>query len=179
MESPIAEQEICVKCGLCCDGTIFSGVALEKSEKDNLPPEFAKAYDHNSEKERFLQPCPAFDQKCTIYHKKRAKVCGSFRCQLLIDFSKNKLTRQEADEIVKNAIIFKTRILDLNNEIAEKTEDLPFWKLSEEIKKKLKQIVNDKPLRDKYESILANLTIFNALLIKHFKSSRKFQDLMR
>ena len=34
---PVIEQEICVTCGFCCDGTLFKYAVLQSGERGNLP----------------------------------------------------------------------------------------------------------------------------------------------
>jgi len=52
------EQQICLKCGLCCDGTMFVQAIPQKGEKGNLPEKIEKNYKKDTEGEYFKLPCP-------------------------------------------------------------------------------------------------------------------------
>ena len=66
-------EDLCLSCGLCCDGSLFWAVPL--GEGDTAPaPLDADGY--------LRQPCPCFNGACTIY-KDRPAGCRDFTCHLL------------------------------------------------------------------------------------------------
>jgi len=79
-----ASEQLCLACGLCCDGTLFDGVQLEKSDSAQrlqslgLPVVVFRGKDPIS---RFSQPCAALcrDRKCQVYAD-RPKQCRIFEC---------------------------------------------------------------------------------------------------
>ena len=101
--SPKAEQAICVTCGFCCDGTLFDHAVLQPGEKGNLPEYMERSYFKNEKGEYFRLPCEYFNENCSIYDQKKAHICSAFRCQLLKDFSKKKITQSNAKKVVRNA----------------------------------------------------------------------------
>ncbi|URW75325.1 YkgJ family cysteine cluster protein [Sphingomonas donggukensis] len=76
---PDDAARLCVECGLCCNGALFTHAKLEPSETDRAPsstttPEGGPA---------FHLPCPLLtDAGCSIYET-RFGICRSFRCALL------------------------------------------------------------------------------------------------
>ncbi len=90
---------LCISCGLCCDGTVFSFVPL----KDGEPPAQALAegarWRDSPEKPAFLLPCHAFVGKCGIYEE-RPQVCRSFRCRVLRRAEAGEHTWERAHELV-------------------------------------------------------------------------------
>ena len=65
-------ERLCVQCGLCCDGTLFTHVALTPDEAARLGfPGVLR------------QPCPKLgsDCRCTVYES-RPKGCARFVCML-------------------------------------------------------------------------------------------------
>lgn len=66
-------EQLCLKCGLCCDGTLFTHVALTDEEQKRLP----------SLGGVIRQRCPALaaDLKCSVYAE-RPKACSRFVCML-------------------------------------------------------------------------------------------------
>ncbi len=86
-------SQLCVSCGMCCDGTLFSQALLKAGEPDEArrlgmqvftigsgPPETVVGYD-----DAFRLPCHLHDRGwCTIYDDTaRPHVCGAFQCVLL------------------------------------------------------------------------------------------------
>lgn len=65
MDRPPAN--ICLECGICCDGTMFS--RLPAPPAGDAPPGPG-------------QPCPAHRLACTIY-KERPDACRAFRLSLI------------------------------------------------------------------------------------------------
>jgi hypothetical protein len=64
------ELEICMKCGLCCDGTLFSFGLLKKGEKEFLPTLLQKRIIVTEKVERFKQPCPYFNKNAQYIIRK-------------------------------------------------------------------------------------------------------------
>ena len=109
--APEAEQAICVRCGFCCDGTLFLHAVLQPGEKGNLPEKIEERYYLDKDGEFFKMPCPYFCKKCTIYTQEKAEVCSSFRCQLLKDFASGKISPEEALTLVKNAATIREELI--------------------------------------------------------------------
>jgi uncharacterized protein len=78
------EQSICIGCGLCCDGTVVSHLAV-RDESDlgaplrGLGVQIIAAADPLV----FELPCPAVcDGVCTIHSLHRPSACAQFECSL-------------------------------------------------------------------------------------------------
>ncbi|MDP2136456.1 MAG: YkgJ family cysteine cluster protein [Candidatus Didemnitutus sp.] len=77
-------EQLCLACGLCCDGTLFDGVQLEPDEDAGqlkalgLPVAFSRA---RKPVARFAQPCAALceDRTCQLYQH-RPRQCRTFEC---------------------------------------------------------------------------------------------------
>lgn len=66
-------EDLCLSCGLCCDGSLFWAVPLEPGEALPVP------LDADG---RLRQPCACFDGACTIYADRPAG-CRDFTCHVL------------------------------------------------------------------------------------------------
>ena len=79
-----SSEQLCLACGLCCDGTLFDGVQLEAGDvvQDlrtlGLPVALSRA---RKPLARFPQPCAALcpDRTCRLYAN-RPRQCRSFEC---------------------------------------------------------------------------------------------------
>lgn len=104
-------QEVCKKCGFCCDGTLFKNATLQD---DEVHENFEIIENPNSGKRHFIQPCPHHVGICTLNLDKRASICSSFKCKLLKKLDTNEIDTNQAIEIVEQT---KFMISDLASEL--------------------------------------------------------------
>src|SRR5690554_2942254 len=163
------EQKICLSCGICCDGTLFGKAVLQPGEKGSLPKKMEEAYFKADDGEFFKLPCSYFSGKCTIYHKKKAHVCSSFKCKLLLQYSKGEVRKEDALKIIKQVKIYRKEI----EELAFKNHNIPLGTPFIILQVKLKEIkLNLKPgSNQKYiENLIAKCIILEILLKRYFLS---------
>jgi hypothetical protein len=172
------EQNICVTCGFCCDGTLFLHAHLNAGERGNLPEKIEQASFSEKDKDYFRLPCQYFSEKCTIYDRKRADVCSSYRCQLLKDFDKRKVSLSDALETVHGARSTRHEIMEEYRRISGNSNRVNFRQLLLNLGKVQKAASEEKPLGMDYEMHLARCNIFEALLIKHFRSAEEFEKMI-
>jgi hypothetical protein len=175
--SPKSEQAICVSCGFCCDGTLFDHATLQPGEKGGLPQYMEDSYFKNEKGEYFRLPCAYFNEKCTIYDQKKAHVCSAFRCQLLKDFAKKKITQTNAKKLVKNAMVQRKEILALSESVLNTPENIPFRKLLMELREFVNARNENDPRNQELDILTARCNIFEALLIRYFKSEDDFNSM--
>jgi len=177
-QAPIHEQEICVKCGFCCDGTLFQHAVLKAGEKGKLPKKIEEQYCKEGKDEYFVLPCQYFETKCSIYDKEKADVCGTYRCQLLYDFSKAKISIEDAHAVVKKALEMRDEILNEYETLEGKRKDVFFRQILLDLAKMNSSGKYDQTTKRAYEVFTAKCNIFEALLIKHFRSEKDFKKMM-
>lgn len=100
--SEAEETELCMSCGLCCDGTMFNHVTVDKEElaRIRLP-----MLHEDGEKIAFAQPCPHHAKgSCGVYEV-RPSACVRFACALLKQLREGK----EAAPLLSKAR--RTRVL--------------------------------------------------------------------
>jgi hypothetical protein len=92
--------DLCLQCGMCCDGTLFSHAPVEPSES-SLVEACGLAPPGSGELANFDLPCPAFvDGCCSRYTDVRPHVCGAYRCRPLEHYERGVATLDESAEIV-------------------------------------------------------------------------------
>jgi uncharacterized protein len=77
-------DSICIGCGLCCDGTVLTHLAVS-DESDLGAPLRALGIEliAAAEPPVFELPCPAVaGGVCTIHHLHRPRACAQFECDL-------------------------------------------------------------------------------------------------
>jgi len=178
MTAPEEEQRICVTCGFCCDGTLFLRACLNPGERGNLPEKMESQSFMDKGKEYFTQPCLYFSGKCTIYDSKKADVCSSYRCQLLKDFAVGKGSLAEALETVAEAMSMRAEIIGEYCRISGSGGGISFRQILIEMGNLQKAGLQKEALSTDYELLLIKCNIFEALLIKHFRSAEDFEKMI-
>ena len=177
-QSPQQEQALCVKCGLCCDGTLFDHAFLEKGEKPHIPSLMRERHFKTKNQDAFKLPCPYFDKKCTIYDQKKAQVCTSFRCELLARFSQTKIDSVKALVLIEKAKTLRAEVFELYKRYTKKEITPSFKELRKEIF--LEKERQDKGEKDNIFNLLYFKTnVLELFLIKHFKSDRAYKALFK
>lgn len=177
VQGPPEEQGICVICGLCCDGTIFRHGHLKPGEKESVPEKMTEEIYVENNEEYFLLPCYYFRGRCTIYSQRRAEVCGTYRCQLLKEFTGEKITRAGGAEVIRNALELRDSIIDEYRRISGKKEEISFRQLITDLGRLIRTATEESPAGVQYDMLLARCNIFEMLLIKHFRSAEEFEEM--
>lgn len=102
-----ATDQLCLACGLCCDGTLFDGVQLEPGDDPKhlkslgLPVTISRARQPVA---RFPQPCAALcaDRTCRLYPD-RPRQCRVFECGVFKAASAGRIDGATALRLVKRA----------------------------------------------------------------------------
>lgn len=100
---------ICIGCGLCCDGTVVTHLAV-RDESDLGTPLRALGVELlvAADPPVFALPCPAVsDGVCTIHDLHRPSACSQFECAVSRSVLDGARTRDEARSII--AVTFEMR----------------------------------------------------------------------
>lgn len=159
---------ICLPCGLCCNGTLIGHVQLDKEELPRLK-EFMDIEDEDGNG-FFLQPCNKYCNGCTVYSK-RPKQCASFNCGLLESVDNKELEFVSAVEIVKEVNQIK---IDIEKSIALLKIELhseSFYFKMVELKKVLQKIKSESLLTENHIKLASDLKQLDGLLEEKFNLS--------
>lgn len=90
-------SDLCVACGMCCDGTMFGNVVAHDHELVQMIFLGAETkYKEEEDRHFFLQPCPAHvNGSCSIYET-RPQTCSGYKCALLKRVLRNEITPEQA-----------------------------------------------------------------------------------
>jgi len=177
-KAPIQEQEICVGCGFCCDGTLFVHALLDPGERGDLPEMIEQSAYSQGDKDYFRLPCRYFSGKCSIYYSRRAHICGAYRCQLLKDFIKKSVSLEKALEVIERARETRRELLEEYGRLTGRSESIHFMQVLRELGKHNPQDQGEEVPGMGYEVFLARCNIFETLLIKHFRSADDFEKMI-
>lgn len=94
---------LCLRCGLCCDGTLFTHVPLRASEVGPLKALGLPVKAREDGTPILPQRCAALDGKrCTAYAE-RPKGCRHYHCNLFSALSEGEVSLEEALAVVDGA----------------------------------------------------------------------------
>lgn len=164
------EQNICIKCGLCCDNTLFDTIKIH--EGDPYQNGELKIKESDDGTRYFELPCPFFNGKCAVYDKGTPKTCRRFRCQVLKNIEKGDLSNDRAEKIIDESKIARTTLIEDYKRISGNT--LTFRQLSREMTSLDNENRIDTP---ELKLLSMKVDLLNVQLSKHFRSDDKFNDL--
>ncbi len=120
---PNLANELCTRCGLCCNGSFFSDVEITKREASEME---AMGLDvDDDEQSLLLQPCSALSgRKCSIYPY-RPQCCRTFECKLLKDVARGAVSIDEAKKEIACAISQVQELKILLRAFGQKDERMP------------------------------------------------------
>lgn len=105
-----SSQSLCLRCGLCCDGTFISGVPLKPD--DEVAPLKAVGMNIVSDKDLTVIKLPCAAHKnctCTVYAN-RPQVCRTYKCKLLERLERDDVSQQSALEIINKVKSLKNEM---------------------------------------------------------------------
>ncbi|WP_299706367.1 hypothetical protein [uncultured Pontibacter sp.] len=161
----IDSTNICLACGLCCDGTLIGFVQLSHEEL----PAIRELMDieEASSDGIFIQPCEKYCDGCSIYLD-RPKQCASYNCKLLEYVLRKELDHTSAIEIIdvakqrKSAIEEKLALLQL------KLQSQSFYFKMAEIKKLHQKNELELASTQDFKDLIADIKQLDSLLSKQF-----------
>jgi len=162
-------QNICIHCGLCCDGTLFNHARIKETE----PLETGYSFQTFTQKHRaFKLPCSYLkDKVCSIYDHRPYAVCESFRCKLLRSVISETVSYTDAIKIINEVTVLKAKIEKQILEYhPENTGDSLPHKMKE-FEAHFVETMNDVQFRKKYGKMLLDFFILKKKLSDSFRKS--------
>ena len=161
-------HNLCLKCGLCCDGTIFTKVQLEAQDGAGK----LSLFQINCVEDDFFFPLPCFAHDrikgCRIYNLRPAK-CKNYSCKLLSRFNNQELSFQKAVKLTEHTRQLKKALFkEVKKHDIDKKFLINAWVLVDHIESHL-------PSRDKkkcYGDVHGRCADFSAYLHKYFIKDR-------
>ncbi|MFO0599659.1 MAG: YkgJ family cysteine cluster protein [Myxococcaceae bacterium] len=98
---------LCLRCGLCCDGTIFREAPLTDDERSRLGDRIEPSPNGARLPCRALQA----DRCCSIYAERPA-TCRRYSCSVLRAMEAGRITEQQAEEAIDEVVALRAAFLD-------------------------------------------------------------------
>jgi uncharacterized protein len=108
--NPSSSQSLCLTCGLCCDGTLFSFVPLKPDDEIAALETVGINIVSGSVPNIFKQPCAALRACTCIVYENRPENCRTYKCELLKRFERDDISYDAALKIIKKAVSLKNQV---------------------------------------------------------------------
>ena len=172
-------RKLCLKCGLCCDGSLFKDVELQAGDDaDRIKKggvRLRKARQNPSAETpglRFAQPCRALgkDCRCAVYAD-RPGHCREFECLLFAEAAGGRIKLATARGIVRKARRLTAEVDGLLHRLGDSSSDKP---LQQRFRKIARRIESTNATPDEL-AVYGELTLaFHAL--NHLLGSRFYRE---
>lgn len=180
-----APEDICLTCGLCCNGVIFADVRLQAGDDPELlhglglplkvsrrsgPTPYGQ---HGSaavpvRQCKFSQPCAAWDGcRCRVYPS-RPKHCQDFECGVLKQLKRGAIKRAAALRLIGAAREQAERVVRLLHELGDTDEHLPLRTRFRRTARRLEDIGIERPLAETFGKLTLAVHDLNFLLSDAF-----------
>ena len=105
-------SDLCLRCNLCCNGSLFARVPVTEEERARLPDDLE--FFHRDGKLRMRLPCPRLgaDGGCTVYMD-RPTVCRTYHCKLSKRVEAREISEDAALAIVGAITVVQKAAVDL------------------------------------------------------------------
>ena len=170
-------SELCLACGLCCNGVLFRDVELRSGDNEAVLRSIGAAVRRLKTKASVPQPCAALcqDNRCQIYAE-RPQRCREFECALLKRFLAGALPVAGALRVVRAAHQRANKVRRLLRELGDVDDQLPLSRRFNQTRKRLEA----SKLADGPAGIFADLTLavheLNLLLSEAFYPGSDTQE---
>jgi Fe-S-cluster containining protein len=105
-----SSQSLCLTCGLCCDGTLFSSVRLKPDDEITALKAVGIHIVSDSERNIFTQPCAAHKKCACLVYENRPQDCRTYKCELLKRFERDDIFHEAALNIINKAVSLKNDV---------------------------------------------------------------------
>ncbi len=123
---PSLTDQLCTRCGLCCDGSLFADVELAGvAEAAGLEAMGLEIEEDDTNGGLLVQPCGALrGKRCGIYAH-RPECCRTFECRLLQDARRGTVSVKQATEQIAETLQHVGRVRKLAAELGQRDARLP------------------------------------------------------
>lgn len=102
---------LCLSCGMCCDGTLFTHVAFETGDAA-IEPVFERTIAVAEGSGRgFAQPCEMLDGRACAIYARRPVPCARFRCRTLRELDQGRIDPDDAASRIDAALTARAEVM--------------------------------------------------------------------
>ena len=157
-------SDLCMNCGLCCDGTLFPYGFIRDETDRKVADDLGLPVTEIKEKLFFKMPCLGFSGCCTVYDKPRPHTCSAFFCPPIKKYRRGEQAFEDAEQQVRLFREHRDKLLKIASLFPE-LADLSFVALRD----LLEESAEDETFVSKYRQLYLMLFIFRDIYSRYFK----------
>lgn len=101
-------SSLCLACGLCCSGTVFTHVTLDADDRVKLQ-QAGKELINDADRINF--PCQFLCGSTCSAYKERPKTCAEYRCETLIAAQSGKIGLDDAHQKIASVVALNDKFI--------------------------------------------------------------------
>lgn len=162
-------MNICIGCGLCCDGSIHAQVKLKDGDDPaDLASRGFRLFRMDSGM-AFSQPCHAAGNGCCTVYEHRPSICRRYRCKLRRRYDAEEVTAQDATAIIRRVQALELQtVLRPALEAIAKVGGSSISDLLRKVHKEITSADDPRAMRRQHSALLVRAKGAVTLVIKHF-----------
>ncbi|MBM4377870.1 MAG: YkgJ family cysteine cluster protein [Deltaproteobacteria bacterium] len=96
------KEDLCLRCGLCCDGSLFSFLGIKPDEVARVEPRGLKVHARPDGRLALdlSRGCPGLSGKCCTLYGDRPQACRDYKCLLFMALEEGEVGLSEARSVV-------------------------------------------------------------------------------
>lgn len=157
-------SDLCMSCGLCCDGTLFPYGFIRDEADRKVAEDLGLPVTEIREKLLFKLPCTCFSGSCTAYDKPRPYTCSAFFCPPIKKYRSGEQAFEDAEQQVRLFREHRDKLVKVASQFPE-LADLSFTALRD----LLEESAEDETYVSKYRQLYLMLFIFRDIYSRYFK----------
>jgi len=161
-------SDLCVSCGMCCDGTLFETGFVRDETDRKVADDLGMVTMQIRDKLFFELPCRHFSGCCTVYGRQRPYTCSVFFCPPIKRYEHKEQTFSEAEQQILLLKEHRDKLL----KIASQFPDLQHLNFRE-LKNKLGEYAGDEDKITMYRLLFLNLFILEDIQTKYFTPAKE------
>lgn len=173
-------DDLCLVCGLCCDGTIFARVKLQPEDDPERLRSFgmpvvqpSRSFKGSSRAQnfaRFKQPCAAFDGCCCRIYAERPTYCRQFECLLLKSVKAGTRGTASALRLIRETRERTETVRRLLRALGDTDEQAPLSERFRRTARRLEKLGPDRQAAEIFGDLTVAVHELNLLLSQYFYS---------
>ena len=161
--------ELCLACGLCCNGVLFRDVELQPGDDPAALLSLGATVQRLKTKTRFPQPCVALchDNRCRVYAE-RPQRCRAFECALFKAVAAGTTSTPDALRAIRTARQRAEKVRRLLRELGDADEQRPLSRRFNRMRRRFESEGLDEERADLFGQLTLAVHDLNLLLSEAF-----------
>ncbi|MCF0054620.1 YkgJ family cysteine cluster protein [Dyadobacter sp. CY356] len=160
-------SDLCVGCGMCCDGTLFNKAVVWSEDERKMADDLGLFTFEIKEKLFFKLPCSQFSSCCNIYEQ-RPSTCSVFFCHPIKRYQLGEQTFMEVEQQILLLREHRDKLLKVASNFPELSH-LNF----RDLKNMLEESADDDEKIGTYRMLFLVFFIFDDIETKYFKRGKE------